>query len=95
MVLLMMLIMPAKSDEFPVLNVKPLCNGIISQGDTSLEAGERSVSMDECLQAERVDRETMIKEWSQFSVADKKHCVAEATMGGESSYTDLVTWRET
>ena len=36
----------------------------------------------------------MIKEWSQFSVEDKKHCVAEATMGGESSYTDLLTCLE-
>jgi hypothetical protein len=91
---LMTLILPAQSDEFPVLNVQPLCRGIISQGDAPLQAGDRSVTMDQCLQAERVDRETMIKEWSQFSAADKKNCVAEATMGGESSYTDLLTCLE-
>jgi hypothetical protein len=94
----MMPIGPAQSEEFPVLDVEPLCRGIISQGDAPLQAGGQSVTMDQCLQAEQVDRETMIKEWSQFAAADKKHCVAEATMGGESSYTDfsLVSkWRET
>jgi hypothetical protein len=94
MVLLMMPILPAQSDEFPVLDVQPLCRGIISQGDAPLQAGDQSVTMDQCLQAERVDRETMIKEWPQFSAADRGHCVAEATMGGESSYTDLLTCLE-
>ncbi len=36
----------------------------------------------------------MKTEWSTFSAADKKHCIAEATMGGESSYTDLITCLE-
>ena len=36
----------------------------------------------------------MIKEWSDFSSDDKRHCVAEATVGGESSYTDLLTCLE-
>jgi hypothetical protein len=46
------------------------------------------------MQAEQVDRGTMIKEWATFSSDDKRHCVAEATMGGESSYTDLLTCPE-
>ena len=36
----------------------------------------------------------MKNEWSTFSASDKKHCIAEATMGGESSYTELVTCLE-
>jgi hypothetical protein len=87
-------VLPAQSDEFPVLNVLPLCRGIVSQSDVPLEAGARSVSLDECLKAEQVDRGTMEKEWSQFSASDRKHCTAEATMGGESSYTDLLTCLE-
>jgi len=43
---------------------------------------------------EQADRETMKQEWSTFSAADKKGCIAEATMGGDSSYTDLVTCLE-
>jgi hypothetical protein len=87
-------ILPAQSDQYPVLNVLPLCRGITSQGAEPLQAGDRKVSLDECLKAEQQDRETMIQEWPTFSASDKKHCVAEATMGGESSYTELVTCLE-
>jgi hypothetical protein len=91
---IMLPILSARSDETPVLNVLPLCKGIVSQGTDPLQTGDRAVSLQECLKAEQVDRETMKNEWSTFSVMDKKHCVAEATMGGESSYTDLVTCLE-
>jgi hypothetical protein len=91
---LMAPIFPAQSDDTPVLNVLPLCRGIVSQDDDSLEAGDRSVSLKQCLAAEQEDRETMKKEWSTFSTSDKKNCTAEATMGGESSYTDLITCLE-
>ena len=90
--LLMVPIFPAQSDEFPVLNVQPLCRGIANQG--ALQAGDRAVSVQECLKAEEADRETMKQEWSTFSASDRKHCIAEATMGGESSYTELVTCLE-
>jgi hypothetical protein len=85
-------IAPARSDEYPTLDVKPLCRGITNQ--SSLQEGLRSVTFDECLKAEQTDRDTMIKEWSSFSADDKRHCIAEATMGGESSYTDLLTCLE-
>ena len=91
---LMTPILPAQSDEFPVLNVLPLCRGITSQGAAPLQAGDRSVTLKQCLDAEQADRETMKNEWSTFSAADKKHCIAEATMGGELSYTELVTCLE-
>jgi hypothetical protein len=90
----MMPIQPAQSDQYPVLNVLPLCRGITSQGADPLQAGDRKVSLDECLKAEQQDRATMILEWPTFSGADRKHCIAEATMGGESSYTELVTCLE-
>src|SRR5262249_11351738 len=47
-----------------------------------------------CMKAEQNDRQTMINEWSTFSADDRRHCVSEATMGGESSYTDLLTCLE-
>lgn len=31
----------------------------------------------------------LAKEWSGFASADKQNCVAEATMGGLASYTNL------
>jgi hypothetical protein len=84
----------ARSDEYPVLNVTPLCEGITAQSAAPLQEGFHSVTVHECVKAEQADRETMIKEWSTFSSDDKKHCIAEATMGGESSYTELVTCLE-
>src|SRR4029077_11738545 len=85
-------ISPARSDQYPTLNVEPLCHGITNQ--SSLQEGLRSVTFAECMKAEQTDRETMIREWPTFSSDDKRHCIAEATMGGESSYTDLVTCLE-
>src|SRR6516164_6114885 len=85
-------ILPARSDEYPTLDVKPLCRGLTNE--SSLQEGLRTVTFEECLKAEQADRDTMIKEWSTFSADDKRHCVAEATMGGESSYTDLLTCLE-
>jgi hypothetical protein len=83
---------PARSDQYPVLDVAPVCRGISSQ--SSLEAGLRNTSFDECMKGEQSDREAMIKEWSTFNSDDKRHCIAETTMGGESSYTDLITCLE-
>lgn len=82
----------ARSDRFPELNVAPLCHGITDQ--STLQLGFRTVTFDECMKAEQEDRQTMIKEWSTFSSSERQHCVAEATMGGESSYTDLLTCLE-
>jgi hypothetical protein len=93
-IFLMLQILPAQSDELPVLNVLPLCRGIVSQGDAPLQAGDRSVTVEECLKAEQDDRATMKQEWSTFSASDRKNCIAESTMGGESSYTDLLTCLE-
>src|SRR5215472_12228796 len=85
-------ILPARSDQYPTLDVKPLCRGLTNQ--SSLQEGLRTVTFEECLKAEQADRDTMIKEWSTFSADDKRHCIAEATMGGSSSYTDLLTCLE-
>jgi hypothetical protein len=82
----------ARSDQYPTLNTAPLCHGITQQSD--LQEGFRKESFDHCMQAEQTDRETMIKEWPNFSADEKRHCIAEATAGGESSYTDLLTCLE-
>jgi hypothetical protein len=84
--------LPAHGDVYPKLDVAPLCHGIVAQSD--LQEGLQSVTFDQCMKDEQDDRNEMIKEWSTFSASDKRHCIAEATMGGESSYTDLVTCLE-
>ena len=82
----------ARADDVPFLDTAPLCKGIANQ--SSLQEGFRKVSFDECMKAEQQDRDQLSKEWSQFSASDKTHCVTETTMGGESSYTELMTCLE-
>jgi hypothetical protein len=84
----------ARSDEIPNLDVKQLCRGIASQATDPLAGGEPTVTFDRCMSGEQSDREALKKVWSTFSVDDKKHCTAETKMGGESSYTELITCLE-
>lgn len=82
----------ARSDGYPVLDVAPLCHGITEQSD--LQEGLRTATFGKCMKEEQEDRETMIKEWASFSAGDKTHCTAEAKVGGESSYTELLSCLE-
>lgn len=82
----------ARSDGYPTLDVAPLCRGLTSS--SSLLEGLDAGTFDQCMQGQQDDRRTMIEQWSTFSAEDKRHCVAEATMGGVSSYTDLVSCLE-
>jgi hypothetical protein len=75
-----------------VLDVAPVCHGIASQ--SGLEPGLTATNFDQCVKGEQDTREALIKEWSNFNSDDKTHCIAETTMGGESSYTELVTCLE-
>jgi hypothetical protein len=83
---------PARSDEYPTLNVSPLCHALTDK--SSFSEGLANVTFEQCLEAEQSDRKTIIKEWSTFSADDRRHCIAEATMGGESSYTEMLTCLE-
>src|SRR6202035_2736979 len=84
----------AHSDEIPNLDVKQLCRGIASQATDPLAGGEPTVTFARCMSGEQADREALKKVWSTFSGDDKKHCTAETKMGGESSYTELITCLE-
>jgi hypothetical protein len=52
------------------------------------------ISFDWCMQAEQEDKEQLRKEWPTFSASHKVHCTAEARMGDEPSYTELMTCLE-
>ena len=84
----------ARADDVPNLNVEQLCRGIASQSSDPMAENYPQVSFERCMRAEQEDRETLQKEWSAFTPDDKKHCVAEAKTGGDSSYTDLMTCLE-
>ena len=85
-------ILSARSDDIPTLDVHPVCRGIASQSE--LEVGLQQTNFEECVQSEQAVREQLKNEWSSFSTADKTNCVALAKIGGESSYTELLTCME-
>jgi hypothetical protein len=82
----------SRSDEYPTLNVAQVCHGIADQSD--FQDGLSTVTFDQCIQAEQNERDAITKQWSTFSLDDRKHCIAETTMGGDSSYTELLTCLE-
>jgi hypothetical protein len=82
----------ARADGYPVLDTAPLCRALTSS--TSLLEGLGTGTFDQCMSGQKDDRQAMIEQWSTFSAEDRRHCIAGATMGGVSSYTDLVSCLE-
>jgi hypothetical protein len=81
-------------DGVPSLNVEQVCEGIAQQGGVSFRDPNIAVEKKNCVDSERATRDELAKQWSSFSAADKTACTNEATMGGDSSYTELLTCLE-
>lgn len=91
---LQQLVTPAAADNVPLLNVEPVCQGIAQQGGSSFHDTETAKEKQDCLQSEKQVRDELVKQWSSFPASDKNACIREATMGGDSSYTELLTCLE-
>src|SRR5271170_8390297 len=87
------LIMPV-ADSVPKLNVEQVCQGIAQQGGVSFHDTDVAEEKKNCLDSEQAIRDELVKQWSSFASDDKTHCTNESTMGGESSYTELLTCLE-
>ena len=84
------------SDSVPSINVEQVCQGIADQGGTNYydhKANHDSAKKD-CLDSEETVRDKLGGVWKSFDASDRKHCLTETTMGGESSYTELLTCLE-
>ena len=88
------LVTPAAADNVPVLDTEPVCQGIAQQGGSSFHDTEVAKQKRDCLESEKLVREDLVKQWPTFSTADRNACIQEATMGGDSSYTELLTCLE-
>jgi len=82
------------SDGVPTLNVQQVCQGIAQQGGVSFHDTDITVEKKNCLDSEQAIRDELVKEWSSFAPADRAACTNESEMGGESSYTELLTCLE-
>jgi hypothetical protein len=87
------LVMPV-SDGVPTLNVDQVCQGIAQQGGVSFHDNDIAEEKKNCLDSEQATRDELVKQWSSFAAADKSACTNEAQMGGDSSYTELLTCLE-
>jgi hypothetical protein len=81
-------------DTVPTLNVDQVCAGIAEQGGATFHDSAVGQEKKDCIDSEHAIREELVKQWSSFDASDKVHCTNESTMGGESSYTELLTCLE-
>jgi hypothetical protein len=87
------LIMPV-ADSVPTLNVDQVCTGIAQQGGVSFHDADITEEKQNCLDSEQATRDELAKQWPSFAPADKTACTNESRMGGDSSYTELLTCLE-
>jgi hypothetical protein len=93
-VLLMVPVAGAAADSVPELNVEQVCQGIAQQGGVTFHDPAIAQEKKNCIDSEQVIRQELVKQWPNFNPADKVSCVNESKMGGESSYTELLTCLE-
>lgn len=84
----------ATADDVPTLNVEPVCDGIAKQGGVTFHDPQIAREKKNCLDTEATVRNELVKQWAKFDRADRVSCVNESEMGGESSYTELLTCLE-
>jgi hypothetical protein len=82
-------VVAAWSDEVPVLDLNPVCHGIAHGASGAGERGGPDLRFAQCMKSEQAMRKKLIKQWSSFASASRQNCVAETTMGGLASYTNL------
>jgi hypothetical protein len=92
----------AAMDRVPILDVEPVCRGIAEQGGATLHEPlmahvpkpETVDPKKDCVNSEQHIRNQLVTVWGRFDAADRAHCIGESEMGGESSYTELITCLE-
>jgi hypothetical protein len=89
-----LLVAVAGADNVPQLDVEQVCDGIAKQGGVTFHDPAIAQEKKNCLDSEQAVRNELVKQWSNFAPADKVSCVNESKMGGESSYTELLTCLE-
>jgi hypothetical protein len=89
-VLLLSGILVASAQEVPVLDLNPICRGIAQGAGRPGERGGPDLSFARCVRSEQATRKRLVRMWPKYAPGDRQHCVAETTMGGLASYTNLL-----
>ena len=85
------MIVPAKAQQLPHLNVDPVCRGIAKHAGSPGERGGPDLSYRSCVANQLQVRKNLAPQWSSFSRAARANCIASTTAGGLPSYTELLT----
>ena len=75
------------TDWIPTFNVEPFCRAVASR---AVPVGDASI----CMRKEMEARDQLARQWTQFAPADKSHCTQLSTIGGDPTYTELLTCLE-
>lgn len=75
------------ADGPPDFNVEPSCRAAAS-------ASTNKDRLQGCLDSERKAREQLVKEWPEFTAATRNQCLKASSVGGEATYTELITCLE-
>jgi hypothetical protein len=83
-------ILAASAQGVPVLDLNPICHGIAQGAAGAGERGGPDLSFARCVKSEQATRKRIVRTWSKYTGGERQHCVAETTMGGSASYTNLL-----
>jgi hypothetical protein len=75
------------ADRIPALKVESHCRAV----------AQKSGWPDDLVICRRQEQEAhnqLVRQWGQFAAADKSHCLRLSTLGGEPTYTELLTCLE-
>jgi hypothetical protein len=78
---------PAATQRIPQFDITASCRAVAQR---AIPVG----NVDACLATEHRAREQLAREWPSFAPADKSHCLGLAHLGGEPTYTELITCLE-
>jgi hypothetical protein len=75
------------ADSIPAFNVEPHCRTIAKRTGVSQD-------LEVCMRQEQDAKDQLGKQWAQFTSGDKSHCLQLSTLGGDPTYTELLTCLE-
>jgi len=75
------------ADQVPTFDVTPSCRA-------AAEASGGQDRLQTCVQSEQNARDELVRTWSQYSTSDRSLCSQPAGVGGEPTYTELITCLE-
>jgi hypothetical protein len=85
----------SNSDGIPNFNITSACRALSMIPEARAVDANQADPTSHCVDAEKEAREQLVKQWSQFSPADRSMCVGVSSAGSvDPVYTELMTCLE-